>query len=127
MSSTAPDLTTLGPTTLWAVLLGAGFGAGLWALAVWARPPRPTLGQLLARTLDAPPVPEDIGSPKGRLTRLTGPLVAVQRRAGLPGPRTSADLRVTGTPVAEHLARKALLSLAGFVTPTASRSASSCR
>jgi tight adherence protein C len=110
--------TLLGPTTFWAVLLGAGFGAALWALAVWAHPPRPTLGQLLARTLEAPAVPEDIGSPGGRFAHLLGPLVAVQRRAGLPGPRVAADLRVTGTPVAEHLARKALLALAGFVTPT---------
>jgi len=110
--------TLLGPTTLWALLLGAGFGAGLWALAVWAHPPRPTLGQLLARTLDGPAVAEDIGSPGGRFARLVGPLVALQRRAGMPGTRVAADLRVTGTPVAEHLARKALLALAGFVTPT---------
>ena len=102
--------TLLGPTTLWALLLGAGFGAGLWALAVWAHPPRPTLGQLLARTLDGPAVAEDIGSPGGRFARLVGPLVALQRRAGMPGTRVAADLRVTGTPVAEHLARKALLA-----------------
>ena len=105
-------------TPLWAVLLGAGFGAGLWALAVWVHPPRPTLGQLLARTLDAPAVPDDIGSPGGRLARLVAPLVAVQRRAGLPGARVAVDLRVTGMPVAEHLARKVLLALAGFVAPT---------
>jgi hypothetical protein len=116
--STALGSTLLGTTTLWAVLLGAGFGAGLWALAVWANPPRPTLGQLLARTLDAPAEPENIGSPGGRFARLLGPLIVAQRRAGLPGARVAADLRVTGTPVAEHLARKALLALAGFVTPT---------
>ncbi|MDN5751210.1 MAG: secretion system protein, partial [Pseudonocardia sp.] len=82
------------------------------------RPPHPTLGQMLARTLDAPAPPEDIGSPRGRSARLVAPLVAVQRRAGRPGHRVVADLRVTGTPVAEHLARKALLALAGFVAPT---------
>ena len=107
-----------GSTTVAAILLGAGFGGGLWALAVWAFPPRPTLGDLLSRTLDTPAAAEDIGPVGGRLARLTVPLVALQRRAGLPGPRVQGDLRVTGTPVGEHLAGKALLALAGLVAPT---------
>lgn len=99
-----------------AVIAGAAFGAGLWALAVFAFPQRPTLGDLLARTLDPPPPPRAT-HPEGRLARLGAPMVPLLTRAGLPGPRIVADLRITGTSVAEHLATKAILALTGLLTP----------
>jgi tight adherence protein C len=99
-----------------AVVAGGAFGAGLWALAVFAFPQRPTLGDLLARTLDPPPPPQAV-RPESRLARLGALMVPLLTRAGLPGPRIMADLKITGTAVAEHLATKAILALAGFLTP----------
>lgn len=100
-----------------AVFLGAGFGAGLWALAVWAFPPRPTLAALLSRALDPPP-PNPYPAGTTWTARVGAPFVPVLVSLGLPGERLSRDLRVTGTPPAAHLAGKAVLALVGLLLPT---------
>jgi tight adherence protein C len=100
-----------------ALLLGAGFGVGLWALAVWLVPPRPALGAVLART-SAPPPPAILATDNaGWAARLGRPFVAPLRALGLPGDRLAGDLRVIGCPVSTHLAHKATWAVAGVLAP----------
>lgn len=101
------------------LLLGAGFGVGLWALIVWAVPPRPGLGALLAGLRERPPAPTPITtpSPGGWAVRLGRPFVPILAAAGLPNPRLRKDLAVTGRSVSQHLADKATLTLAGLFLP----------
>jgi tight adherence protein C len=101
-----------------ALVLGAGLGVGLWALAVWLFPPRPALGAVLARTT-APPAPAPILATEdtGWAAKLGRPFIAPLRALGLPGERLSRDLAVIGRPVATHLAEKATLAIAGLLAP----------
>jgi len=101
-----------------ALVLGAGLGVGLWALAVWLFPPRPALGAVLARTT-TPPAPTPILATEdtGWAARLGRPFIAPLRSLGLPGERLSGDLAVIGRPVATHLAEKATLALTGLLAP----------
>jgi len=100
------------------LLLGAGFGLGLWALLVWALPPRTPLGVVLSAVDPAPP-PEPVLAPApagwaARAGRLPArPLAAL----GLPGPRVRRDLAVLGTSPADHLAAQAALAVTGLLTP----------
>lgn len=108
------------------LVLGAGLGIGLWALAVWLFPPRESLAQGLRR-LRAPAEPVrdavgdadagadvDRGGWAGVLGRpFAGPLAAL----GLPGTRLAGDLSLLCRPVALHLAEKAAGALAGLVAP----------
>lgn len=100
-----------------ALLLGAGFGGGLWALAVWLVPPRPALSTVLARTNATPPPPILVPDQAGWTTMLGRPFVAPLRALGLPGSRLAGDLRVIGRPVSTHLAHKATLAMAGVLAP----------
>lgn len=100
-----------------AVMLGAGCGAGVWALAVWLFPPRPSLAAQLARALDPPPPLEPEAPASGWPARLGAPLVPVLRSLGLPGPRLVRDLRITGTTASEHLAVRSVLALVGLLVP----------
>ena len=101
-----------------AVMLGAGCGAGVWALAVWLFPPRPSLAAQLARALDPPALPEpETQQARGWPARLGAPFVPVLTSLGLPGPRLVRDLRITSTTVSEHLAVRSVLALAGLLTP----------
>jgi Flp pilus assembly protein TadB len=101
-----------------ALILGAGLGIGLWALAVWAFPPRPALGAVLARTT-APPAPTPILATEdiGWAAKFGHPFIAPLRALGLPGERLARDLAVIGRPVATHLAEKATLAIAGLLAP----------
>ncbi|WP_123747990.1 type II secretion system F family protein [Saccharothrix texasensis] len=101
-----------------ALVLGAGLGIGLWALAVWAFPPRPALGAVLARTT-APPVPTPILTTDdvGWAVKFGRPFIAPLHALGLPGTRLARDLGVIGRPVATHLAEKATLAIAGLLAP----------
>lgn len=101
-----------------ALVLGAGFGAGLWAVAVWLFPPRPALGAVLARST-MPPAPPPIlaTDDTGWAAKLGRPLIAPLRALGLPGPALTRDLAVIGRPVTTHLAEKATLSIAGLLVP----------
>jgi tight adherence protein C len=101
-----------------ALTLGAGFGLGLWALAVWAFPPRPALGVVLARSTSAPaPTPILATEDTGWAAKLGRPFIAPLRALGLPGERLARDLAVIGRPVATHLAEKATLAIAGLLAP----------
>lgn len=99
-----------------ALLLGAGFGLGLWALAVWLVPPHPALGAVLARTNATPP-PILVTDNAGWAATLGRPFIAPLRALGLPGDRLTRDLRVIGCPVSTHLAHKATLAVAGVLAP----------
>lgn len=100
------------------LLLGVGFGVGVWALCVWAFPPRPALRTVLAR-LSARPAPAPIltaGEPRWA-ARLGRPFVRPLAALGLPTARIRKDLAVIGRPVATYLAEKATLAIAGLLTP----------
>ncbi|MFJ8965352.1 type II secretion system F family protein [Lentzea sp. NPDC102401] len=101
-------------TLLW----GAGLGVGLWALAVYAFPPRPPLRTLIDR-LHATPAPQPIlaTAPEGWVLRLGGPFVKPLASLGLPSARLRSDLAVTGKSIERHLADKATLALTGLVLP----------
>lgn len=107
-------------TPILAVALGGGLGGGLWLLTLWARPPRPPLGRVLAATEPAPAQPL-LTAPAATswVARWGRPLVAPLHAAGLPGPRMADDLRVIGRDVADHLAVKGTLALLGLLTPVA--------
>jgi tight adherence protein C len=100
-----------------ALMLGGGFGLGLWALLVWLLPPRPALGVALARRTmaTAPPIPEtdQLGWPR----RLGQPFIAPLQAIGLPDRRLEPDLAVIERPASVHLADKAVLALAGLLAP----------
>jgi tight adherence protein C len=105
-------------TMIMALVLGSGLGVGLWALTVWAIPPRPPLGAVLARATSAP-APTSIlpEGDSGWAARLGRPAVAMLRAMGLPGTRLTRDLAVIGRPVSAHLAEKAALAAAGLLLP----------
>ncbi|MBW4717370.1 type II secretion system F family protein [Saccharothrix obliqua] len=100
------------------VALGAGLGIGMWALAVSLFPPRPALGEALARATASPtPVPILATDATGRAARLGRPAVALLWALGLPGPRLARDLAVLGKATSTHLAEKAALAVAGLLVP----------
>lgn len=100
------------------VLLAAGVGVGLWLLAVWLVPPRPTLASLLIR-LDGRPAPPPIvlTEETGWAHRLGRPFIGVLGALGLPGAAVAKDLTITGRSPETHLAEKAALALAGTLLP----------
>ena len=102
-----------------ALVIGAGFGLGIWALLVWVAPPRPGLGSLL-RQLDSVPERSPITPHErpGWAAALGKPFVGLLTTLGLPSPRLRKDLAITGRPVQTHLADKAALALAGLLLPT---------
>ncbi len=57
-------------TTL--ILLAAGLGLGLWAVAVWLFPPTPPLTELVARVCAPMPAPPAQADPPGRVRRPDG-------------------------------------------------------
>ncbi|MDT0263778.1 type II secretion system F family protein [Jatrophihabitans lederbergiae] len=101
-----------------AMLLGAGCGLGLWALLVWAAPPRPPLGAVLAR-LRRPPEPPPILPPdRGGWAASAGRrLTPALKALGLPGTGVRRDLAVMGRDVDTHLAEKASLTILGLLAP----------
>ena len=100
------------------LVLGAGSGLGLWALAVYLFPPRPALGAVLARATAAPTAAPILGTDDtGWATRLGRPAVAGLRALGLPGSRLTRDLAVLGRSTSTHLAEKAVLTVAGLLLP----------
>ncbi|APU21317.1 type II secretion system F family protein [Actinoalloteichus sp. GBA129-24] len=101
-----------------ALFLGLGLGLGLWVITLWLVPPRPALRTLLHRP-DSGPVDPDSGGGGGLgWAGLVGrPAARVLRGIGLPGARLRRDLAVLDTPVAGHLAEKAVLAALGLLTP----------
>lgn len=100
-------------------LLGAGVGAGLWALVRWLAPPKPPLTELTSR-LKAVSVPAPIltTDATGWAVRLGRPFTSLLRAAGLPGRTITADLAITERSPDTHLAEKAALALTGLLLPT---------
>ncbi|MDT0263610.1 type II secretion system F family protein [Jatrophihabitans lederbergiae] len=102
------------------VLLGAGCGLGLWALVVWAAPPRPPLAAVLARLHHQPePAPILSADGGGWAARAGRRLTPALQALGLPGTSLGRDLAVLGRDVDAHLAEKATLTILGLLTPTA--------
>jgi hypothetical protein len=101
-----------------AILLGAGLGAGLWALAVWLVPPRPALGTVLHRATTAS-APASLLTTSGAhwSIRYSRPLVALLCAAGLPTPAILRDLTVLERPVDTFLAEKGVLAISGLLGP----------
>lgn len=105
-------------TVITSVVLGSGLGVGLWALAVWAVPPRPPLRVVLARITAAPAsTPILVSEDASWVGRLGRPAVAPLRALGLPGDRLIRDLTVIGRPVSTHLAEKAVFAVTGLLLP----------
>lgn len=102
-----------------ALILGAGLGLGMWALAVWAFPPLPRLGVVLARLAStaAPTTPILTTGEHGWAARLGVPFIRPQQALGLPSTSLRRDLAIAETSVPTHLAAKAVGALAGLVTP----------
>lgn len=106
-----------------AILLGAMTGVGLWALLVWAAPPRPALREVLRHAQPADPAPATPTwpQPSGEIAhgwRLVGrPAVPALRRAGLPRTSLHADLRITATDPEQLLTGKAAGAVVGLLTP----------
>jgi tight adherence protein C len=100
-----------------ALLLGTGFGAGLWAVTVWLAPPRPALRTALARATTTPPPPSPRVDHAGWVSAVGRPFVGPLRALGLPGDRVTRDLAVVGRAVSVHVAEKAVLALAGLLAP----------
>ncbi|MET8763056.1 type II secretion system F family protein [Lentzea sp. NPDC004782] len=101
-------------TLLW----GAGLGVGLWALVVYAFPPRPPLRALINQ-LNAPPAAPPIvtAAPEGWAHRLGSPFAKPLALLGLPSTRARSDLAVAGKTVEHHLADKATLMVTGLMLP----------
>lgn len=96
-----------------AIALGAGTGIGLWALAVWLFPPRPSLKTALVHATS----PAVYTTTADRHPRVVQPVVGLLRGLGLPGVRVERDLAVTGRSVSAHLAEKVAFGIAGLLVP----------
>lgn len=99
------------------LLVGTGIGAGASVLLSWAVPPRPALGPRLAHSTRPAEIASEAPTGGSWLSAWGRPFVPVLRVAGLPGAKLRADLRFAGRSVDAHLAAKALLAVAGLLTP----------
>jgi tight adherence protein C len=102
-----------------ALLVGAGFGTGVWALIVWTVPPRAGLAAVL-NGLNTTPTQPSLAEPHeatGWATNLGKPFVTLLTDLGLPSPRLNKDLIITNRSVETHLADKAALGIAGLLLP----------
>lgn len=100
-----------------ALALGAGFGAGLLAVATGLRPARPSLAESLAalrRVPEPPPLAPPAG-PDSLLIRLGRPLAAPLAGRRWLSNSARSDLAVIGRDPAAHLAEKAALAVIGLV------------
>jgi Flp pilus assembly protein TadB len=100
-----------------ALLLGAGFGLGLLAVAFGLRPPRPSLAAALAALHGTAPAAAARGGEPGWAGRAGQRGVPLLRALGLPTAALRADLAITGTDVDRHLAEKAACAVAGLAAP----------
>lgn len=99
---------------LWCV----GLGVGLWMLATYVFPPRPSLRALVDQ-LQAEPAPAPIltATSEGWALGVGKLFVNVLSSLGLPGKTLRGDLAVVGKGSDHHLAEKATLALTGTVLP----------
>lgn len=103
-----------------ALVLGAGFGLGVAAIAFGLAPARPPLAAVLA-ALTQPPQPGPAASLEegGWAARTGRPFAAVLASLGLPTDRVRADLAVLGRPAERQLAEQATTAIAGLLLPPA--------
>ncbi len=100
-----------------ALLCGAGVGAGLWAMVRGIAPPRPSLPQALGalrRPEHVWPAPGGVDE-EGVAARVGRPIARALGGFRLVGPRVVRDLRVIGRPPEVHAAEKVALGLFGLV------------
>ncbi|HTZ44894.1 MAG TPA: type II secretion system F family protein [Jatrophihabitans sp.] len=101
-----------------AIVLGAGFGLGLWALLVFACPARTPLAVMFAQLRHQPDPPAILATDRsGWAARAGRRATPALRAAGLPSLSVRRDLTVVGRDVDAHLAEKATLTLLGLLTP----------
>src|SRR2546425_206486 len=94
------------------IVLRAGLGARLWALAVWMFPPRESLADGFRRLREAVPArsaDQTATEPGGWASVLGRPFVGPLAALGLPGGRLERDLSLLGRSATVHLAEKATL------------------
>jgi Flp pilus assembly protein TadB len=101
------------------LVIGAGFGLGLWALIVWLLPPKPGL-HIMLDTITATPAPAPLltAESTGWGLRLGAPFVRPLAALGLPTQRLQQDLAVIGKTAEHHLAEKATFAVAGLLLPS---------
>ncbi|MGI8447155.1 MAG: type II secretion system F family protein [Streptosporangiaceae bacterium] len=102
---------------LWlALLLGTGFGLGVWLIISGAWPARPPLARMLA-ALYPPPAPRRIitGDDGGWAARAGQPAAGLLRALGLPTAGVRRDLAVLGRGTDRHLAEKAAAAVTGLL------------
>jgi tight adherence protein C len=103
-----------------ALMLGAGFGLGLAAIAFGLAPARPPLAAVLAALTRPPqPTPGPPADEGGWAARAGRPFAAVLAGLGLPGDRVRSDLAVLGRPPGRLLAEQATAAITGLLLPTA--------
>ncbi|MBL7487772.1 type II secretion system F family protein [Frankia sp. AgB1.9] len=109
--------------TVTLMVLAAGVGVGLWALAVWLFPPKPSLAEILAHLepTAATPAAAPSGVPPeqdGWAVRAGWPFIGLLRATGLPTAALRQDLAALGRSAEAHLAEKATAGLAGALFPS---------
>ena len=103
-----------------ALLLGAGSGLGLTAIAAGLAPARPPLTAVLAALAQPPqPAPAPPLEEGGWTARAGRPFATVLAGLGLPSGRIRSDLDVLGRPAARLLAEQATAAIAGLLIPPA--------
>ncbi|WP_245848374.1 type II secretion system F family protein [Lentzea kentuckyensis] len=97
---------------------GIGLGIGLWMLAVYAFPPRPSLRALVDQLqADPPSAPILTANSAGWALSVGRPFVGTLGSIGMPSKSLRDDLAVIGKSVDHHLAEKAVLTLTGMLVP----------
>ena len=110
------------PGWVWIVLGGAGVGAGVWLVIVGLLPVRPRLADVVATVRARPAPPSSPGEPVrhgpgGWVLRWAGSVAPLLARAGFPGARVRADLRVVEQPEMVLVAATVVSGLAGLLAP----------
>jgi tight adherence protein C len=99
-----------------ALVLGAGFGLGVAAIAFGLAPARPPLAAVLAALTQPPQTAPAAPLEEGGWAARTGrPFAAILASLGLPSGRVRSDLAVLGRPVERQLAEQATTAIAGLL------------
>ncbi len=109
----------------WAVIVlaGTGLGAGVWLVIVGLLPVRPRLADVVTAVHARPaPLPSSPGEPVrngpgGWVLRWAASMAPLLARAGFPGTRVRADLRVVEQPEMVLVAATVVSGLVGLLAP----------
>lgn len=97
---------------------GIGLGIGLWMLAVYVFPPRPSLRDLVNQLqADPPSAPILTANSAGWALSVGKPFVGTLGSVGMPSKPLRDGLAIIGKSVDHHLAKKAVLALTGMLLP----------